>query len=270
MQPILFVSHGGGPLPILNHPSHTDMIRVFAEIRGHLAKYFPKPSAIVYISAHWERSPVTMTSAAKPSLYYDYYNFPPESYALKYPVPGAPDLATKLKQQLNAAGISAELDSSRGLDHGVFIPGLLLHPEADIPTLQISLQKGLNAAEHVRIGEALQGLAAENVLIIGSGYSFHNMQAFFGPDNAEDNAKNQAFEDWILSVLSVTDIPQRNQQLIDWEQAPHARFCHPREEHLLPLHVCAGAAGTTPLDRSWTFTALNKRGSCHLWTAARK
>ncbi|RUO20196.1 DODA-type extradiol aromatic ring-opening family dioxygenase [Aliidiomarina haloalkalitolerans] len=265
MQPILFVSHGGGPLPILNHPSHSDMLRAFAEILDYLHAHFAKPDAIVYVSAHWEREPVAITSAATPELFYDYYNFPPESYALKYPVPGAPKLAADLQQRLEAVGIEAVLDDSRGLDHGVFIPGLLLHPDADIPTLQISLQKGLSAERHLKIGEALQGLAAENILVIGSGYSFHNMQAFFGPDNANDNAKNQAFEDWILTTLAEPDNAARQHQLINWEEAPHARFCHPREEHLLPLHVCVGAAGDAPLQRSWSFTALNKRGSCHLW-----
>lgn len=264
-QPVLFVSHGGGPLPLLGDPSHDDMVRRFRNIREYFHTQVPKPDAIVYISAHWEASPLAITAAPVPELYYDYYNFPDEAYTFKYPVPGAPELASRLQRSLVEAGIPVELDQKRGLDHGVFIPGLLLFSEADVPTLQLSLHPELDPSFHLALGQQLEALREKNVLIVGSGFSFHNMREFFRPSDVDADAKNLAFEEWLEETLQLADQEARKQRLIDWENAPHARFCHPREEHLLPLHVCVGAAGDATLRESWHFAALGKQGSCYLW-----
>lgn len=265
MQPILFVSHGGGPLPILGDPSHEDMLRAFRDLRNTLEQRFPKPDALVFISAHWESSPIAITSSAKPSLYYDYYGFPEEAYTLQYPAPGAPELASQLAESLRAAKIDVQLDTTRGLDHGVFIPGKLLFPEADIPCLQISLHPNLDPATHLYLGEQLAQLAYGNILVIGSGFSFHNMRAFFAGSDLEADQKNLAFEEWLEDTLRLDDADDREARLTQWEKAPHARFCHPREEHLLPLHVCVGAAQHNRISERWRFSALKKQGSCYMW-----
>lgn len=262
MQPIVFVSHGGGPLPLLNDPGHADMLRVFQLLKQQLADNTEQPRALLFISAHWEADPIALTSAAQPSLLYDYHGFPPASYALKYPVAGAPELAQTIQQRLSQHGISAQLNSQRGLDHGVFVPALLLFPEADIPCLQLSLHPNLDPHLHLQIGTVLTELAAEGVMIIGSGYSFHNMRAFFGPADAQGDAFNKSFEDWLDNALASNHAAQ---QLAQWQQAPGARYCHPREEHLMPLLVCVGAAESHQLASSWRFTALGKQGSCYLW-----
>ena len=261
-QPIVFVSHGGGPLPLLNDPSHTDMLRVFERLKLELTDNPERPRALLFVSAHWEADPVALTSAAQPSLLYDYYGFPPESYALSYPVAGAPELAETIQQRLSQHGIASQLDSQRGLDHGVFVPALLLFPEANIPCLQLSLHPNLDPNLHLQIGAALSELAADGVMIIGSGYSFHNMRAFFGPADGEGDALNQGFENWLDNALASDNAVQ---QLAQWQQAPGARYCPPREEHLMPLLVCVGAASKHQLAVSWRFNALGKQGSCYLW-----
>lgn len=268
-QPVLFLSHGGGPLPLLNDPSHQDMLRAFSSLRADIEALPQAPSALVFISAHWESTAATITANPNPALLYDYYGFPERAYQLNYPVAGAPELAEQIARQLRSKQISskqieATLDTQRGLDHGVFVPAMLLFPQADIPCLQISLHQSLDPQYHLQLGQALAFLRQQNVMLIGSGYSFHNMQAFFRPTTADDDAKNKAFENWLNDTLQLPATTERDQRLTEWTQAPGARYCHPREEHLLPLHVCAGAAGTA-ISRSWQFTALNKLGSCYWW-----
>ena len=137
-----------------------------------------KPSSIIIISAHWEENEVKMTSGEKPSLTYDYYGFPEETYKISYPVPGNPELADKIKNLLNAKHINSKLDTERGFDHGVFIPLKIMYPEASIPCVQISLLNNLDPKKHIEIGKALTSLMNENVLILGSGMSFHNLKIF--------------------------------------------------------------------------------------------
>lgn len=263
MQPVIFVSHGGGPLPLLNDPGHEELVRSFTQIKSSLES-IAKPHAIVFISAHWEAQPISITASDSPGLYFDYYNFPAAAYDLKYPAPGNAALAGEIRELLAGHGIVASLDTRRGLDHGVFVPASLLFPEASIPCLQISLHASMDAATHLEIGRALAGLRKRNILIIGSGFSFHNMREFMGEGNASGNALNIQFEEWLQETLSLSSESERDSRLTHWENAPGARFCHPREEHLLPLHVCAAAAGSVFSDM-WQFTALNKRGSCYMW-----
>ncbi|WP_022961278.1 DODA-type extradiol aromatic ring-opening family dioxygenase [Halopseudomonas pelagia] len=264
IQPVLFLSHGGGPLPLLDDPAHAELLLTYALIRHKLDALPHSPSALLFISAHWETREPTLTAAAQPSLLFDYYGFPPQSYQLRYPVVGAPELAVTLAEQLGKWGWTAHLDSERGLDHGVFVPGMLLFPRADIPCLQLSLFDSLDAAAHLQLGHALRALRNENVLIIGSGFSFHNMRAFFDPVTQQEAALNLAFENWLEVTLRLEDERERERCLLKWKQAPGAAFCHPREEHLLPIHVCAAAAGK-PVTQEWRFTALNRHGSCYWW-----
>lgn len=241
MSSTLFIPHGGGPLPLLEDPGHAAMNAFLRAFPASIAR----PDAIVVISAHWEAPAIGITGAARPPLLFDYYGFPAETYEYRYPAPGNPALAGRIAGLLQAAGIESRIDPERGLDHGVFVPLMLMYPQADIPCLQVSLSTSLDAAEHLRIGRALSALRAENLLLLGSGFSFHNLQAIFGGGVDGDDPRNLAFEDWLAETCSSVELgeAERERRLVDWEQAPHARYCHPREEHLLPLHVCYGMAG---------------------------
>jgi aromatic ring-opening dioxygenase catalytic subunit (LigB family) len=203
------------------------------------------PAAILVISAHWEEDRVSVTGGASPQLIYDYYGFPEESYRIRYPAPGAPALAADVAGMLLAAGIDARVDGNRGFDHGVFVPLKIMYPSAQIPCVQLSLQAGLDPAQHLRIGRALRGLRKRDLLVVGSGFSFHNLRAFFDPAGGTADPRNEAFQEWLVETCTREGPPEeRERDLSAWEQAPSARYCHPREEHLLPLHVCAGIAGT--------------------------
>jgi aromatic ring-opening dioxygenase catalytic subunit (LigB family) len=225
-----------------------------------------KPSAIIVVSAHWEEAIPTITSGEHPSLIYDYSGFPDESYRIQYPCLGAPLLADQVYQSLHTAGITARLDKQRGFDHGLFVPLKIMYPEADVPCIQVSLLSSLDPVEHIKLGKALTGVNYDDLLIIGSGFSFHNMKAFFTPETEDSEAMNNAFEQWLIDTCSNPDFDEqeRSQRLTDWEQAPFARYCHPREEHLLPLHVCYGAAQTACTEY-YELNILNKKSSVYVW-----
>ena len=260
--PVLFLPHGGGPLPLLDDPGHAQLIRFLATVAADLGS----PSSILVISAHWEAVVPTLTGGAQPGLIYDYAGFPEESYAIAYPAPGAPALAAEIQVLLRDTGIDAQMDAARGFDHGVFVPLKLMYPAASIPCVQLSLVRGLDPGLHLRIGKALARLRQENVLIIGSGFSFHNLRAFSGRRTAGSDPANDAFQDWLVDTCTREDLPaqHREQRLIGWEHAPHARYCHPREEHLLPLHVCCGLADG-PARLVFDDTVLGKRAIGLLW-----
>ena len=259
---ILFLSHGGGPLPLLGDPGHRELV---ACLHG-IAAGIPTPAAIVVISAHWEAAVPTITAGEQPGLIYDYYGFPDDAYRIEYACPGAPWLAGAIGTALHDAGIEAALDDKRGFDHGVFIPLTIMYPQAEIPCVQVSLIDTLDPAQHIRMGQALGRVRADNLLVIGSGFSFHNMKAFFAAATADSAAKNDAFEDWLMETCADAAYAEseRAQRLIRWQQAPHARYCHPREEHLLPLHVCYGMA-QTPCSSHYALRILNKKASMYLW-----
>ena len=259
---VIYLSHGGGPLPLLGDKGHQNMINMIKEVTPTLIK----PAAILVISAHWEARKPTITSGASPSLIYDYYGFPKESYEIKYPAPGSPDLANKIFNLLGSAGIEAKLDYQRGFDHGLFVPLKMMYPKANIPCVQMSLVNSLQPEAHIRIGKALADLRKDNVLVIGSGFSFHNLKEFFAPSTQKSQAMNENFEEWLIDTCSNRQITEeeREQRLINWESAPAARFCHPREEHLLPLHVCYGVAGTAA-KRVFEFEIMGKMASAYLW-----
>jgi aromatic ring-opening dioxygenase catalytic subunit (LigB family) len=219
-------------------PAHAfDPMAAF--LRGIDASLGVQPTAILVISAHWEEDVPTVQTAAEPSLIYDYYGFPEHTYALRYPCKGSPQLAQRVLELLAAAGIESGEDAGRGFDHGMFIPLMLMFPQADIPVVQLSLQHTLDPSSHIALGRALEPLRNEGVLIVGSGMSYHNLRHFF--DGVAP--ASQAFDDWLRDAVADPDVAARNAKLENWEQAPFARACHPREEHLLPLMVVAGAAG---------------------------
>ena len=259
--PVLFIPHGGGPLPLLGDESHLTLVSFLKEITPTLAL----PSSILIISAHWEEEIVTITSGERPSLIYDYYGFPDEAYKLEYPAPGNPVLAKRIFSLLQASGIETQLDEQRGFDHGMFVPLKIMFPEAEIPCVQLSLLKNLNPEYHFKLRKALSKLRNENTLIIGSGFTFHNMQAIMS-QNSDIDFKNEEFEQWLIDTCTNPNYSPsiRERKLIEWNEAPFARYCHPREEHLLPLHVCAGVTGFTA-KLVFEGKVAGKKTSAYLW-----
>ena len=258
---IVYFSHGGGPLPILGDASHKSMLEFMRQLPSRLRK----PDAILVISAHWEENTATLLSAPDPPMFYDYYGFPDKAYEITYPAPGSPELANRIAGLLLKNNISARFDPQRGFDHGLFIPLKLMYPQADIPSLQLSLLRGLDPTAHIALGKAMRELMVENILVIGSGFSFHNMSAFSWQGINTQDPANDAFQNWLIEV-STGPISQseREQLLTEWQKAPSARYCHPREEHLLPLHVCLGMADKPALTIFDDYI-LGKRGIAFLW-----
>ncbi len=242
MGNVVYLSHGGGPLPLLKDSGHEAMVNFMQDLPSHVGK----PEAVIVISAHWEEDVAKVTSSSMPSLLYDYYGFPPETYQVTYPVPGDPSLASEVVSLLEKSGIASATEPLRGLDHGTFIPMLLSYPDASIPTLQLSLLKGLDPASHYALGTALRPLRERKILFIGSGFSFHNMRAFNWEGENPDDERNDAFQNHLIETFTRQhSIQERKKAVLEWETAPHARYCHPREEHLIPLFVCAGLSGST-------------------------
>jgi aromatic ring-opening dioxygenase catalytic subunit (LigB family) len=239
-MPTWYIPHGGGPCFFMDWNPPDEWHKTEAFLRGMADTLPERPKAIVLVSAHWLESEVAAASVAEPELIFDYYGFPPHTYQLQYPAPGSPALAARIQSLLAAGSIASRTDDQRGFDHGVFIPLLLMFPNADIPVVPVSLLSSLDAAAHIRVGQALAPLRDEGVLIVGSGMSFHNMRGYRDPRFAPISDR---FDQWLVDAVQRT--PQaRDQALARWDQAPDARLCHPpqAEEHLLPLMVVAGAA----------------------------
>jgi aromatic ring-opening dioxygenase catalytic subunit (LigB family) len=242
-MPVVFIPHGGGPWPFVDVGFPQEDVATLADYLASVRDLPPvRPNALLVISAHWEEPLVTVMTAERPPIYYDYYGFPAESYEITWPAPGEPQLATRVQELLTAAGFSTAADGQRGVDHGTFIPLKLTYPQADIPTVQLSMKRGLDPAEHLAIGRALAPLRDEGVFIIGSGMTFHNLRVFRDP---RAHVYSETFDAWLREAMT-QDAEARNNALTRWASAPAARFAHPREEHLLPLMVAAGAAGSDP------------------------
>ncbi len=239
-QPSIFLPHGGGPCFFMDPPRDDPQRWVSMEnyLRAMPTMLPTRPSALVVISAHWEQPVPTVLNAAAPGLFYDYSGFPPHTYRLAYPAPGAPALGDRVRALLQDAGIASGADSTRDYDHGVFVPLKVSFPDADIPILQLSLQDGLDPARHIAIGRALAPLRDDNILIIGSGLSFHNLPALADPRAIAPAA---AFDAWLVETLCAAAPKERERRLAQWSDAPGARESHPEAEHLLPLMVAAGA-----------------------------
>lgn len=254
MEPIEFIPHGGGPC------FFTDWTMGPADTWNNMAAFLrsfhtePHPKAILLVSGHWEESAFSLTTHPNPPLIYDYYGFPPHTYKLEYNAPGSPELAARAAELLQQSNLPTRLDPARGWDHGVFIPLKLMYPDANIPIVQLSLHNSLDPALHLRAGAALKPLLSEGVRLIASGMSYHNLRQF-GPRAA---APSEAFDQWLTAALTAED---RNDQLTHWAAAPAARDAHPREEHLIPLMVAAGAASPAPAEKTYTDHVLGARVS---------
>jgi 4,5-DOPA dioxygenase extradiol len=232
-NPSLFLSHGAPTLPLTDAAA--------AAFLGKLGSRLERPSAVLVISAHWETAQPTVNAVSRNETIHDFYGFPRPLYELRYPAPGAPDRAAQIANLLRAAGFACETDERRGLDHGAWVPLLLMYPDADIPVLELSVQPQLGPAHHLLLGRALAPLRHDGVLIIGSGSFTHDLSEFRGQGiNDPALAWVDDFAAWFSSRLTAGRIDE----LLDYRrQAPYARKNHPTEEHLLPLYVALGAGG---------------------------
>ncbi|KQW30913.1 aromatic ring-opening dioxygenase LigA [Rhizobium sp. Root274] len=246
--PVYFIPHGGGPWPFMEFAKDEQGRRPWDDL-GHFLRSLAdevgrRPKAILVVSGHWETEPVpTLSSAEQPGMLYDYYNFPPHTYELSYPAPGSPALAARARALLAAAGIDSAENAERGYDHGVFIPLMLAYPDADVPVTVMSLKNTLDLESHVAIGRALEPLRDEDVLIIASGMSYHNMRQFrqADPGHVQEAIR---FDAWLKEAVENESPDERVSRLATWDQNPDALACHvPDHDHLVPLFVAAGAAG---------------------------
>jgi 4,5-DOPA dioxygenase extradiol len=206
-----------------------------------LGTSFIRPRAVLCISAHWETSHPVVTAASHPQTIHDFYGFPEQLYKVRYNAPGDPDLADHIVDLLKNADLAAGVDSSRGLDHGAWVPLKLMYPQADVPVVQLSIQADLPAEHHLKIGRSLQALRQEGILILGSGGATHNLrEARWQNDTAQPPHWVQAFVDWLFEAVKEGN----NAKLINYiSRAPEALRNHPTPEHFLPLFVPMGAAG---------------------------
>ena len=240
-MPVVFIPHGGGPWPFVDTGfPPTDVEDLKRYLRTVPAVAPRRPRALLVVSAHWEAPVPSVMTSAQPPMLYDYYGFPPESYRITWPAPGDPALARRRRRAAAAGRLPAPAeDPQRGYDHGTFVPLKVAYPDADIPVVQLSLIEGLDPARHLALGRALAPLRDEDVFIIGSGMTFHNLRIFRDPRSAPIA---ETFDAWLRETMAL-DPAARDEGLTRWAAAPAARLAHPREEHLIPLMVAAGAAG---------------------------
>jgi aromatic ring-opening dioxygenase catalytic subunit (LigB family) len=259
-MPVVFVPHGGGPWPFIDMPlgSRAELDALADYLRSVRSVPRTPPKVLLVISAHWEEPVATLMTGEHPPMLYDYYGFPPEAYTITWPAPGHPETAERVRSLLEAAGFKTAANPSRGFDHGAFVPLKLTYPNADVPAVQLSLKRGLDPAEHIAIGRALSPLRDEGIFIIGSGMTFHNLRAF----TPQAAPYSEAFDEWLRHTVTL-DEEERNEGLTRWSAAPAARIAQPREEHLLPLMVAAGAAGSDRASVPYNGTILNLRLSAY-------
>jgi aromatic ring-opening dioxygenase catalytic subunit (LigB family) len=249
-QPSLFIPHGGGPCFFMDWTwGPADTWHPTQHFLESLAASLPAPpKAILVVSGHWEESSFTASAAPHPELIFDYSGFPDHTYHLTWPAPGSPELAAQVAGLLHAAGLPSALSPTRGFDHGVFVPLKVVFPQPTIPVVTLSLAASLDPALHLKAGRVLAPLRDQGVLIVASGMSFHNLRGYFRPETAE---RARAFDDWLTAGVE-SPATQRDSLLTRWDQAPFARYAHPREEHLIPLLVAAGAGSELPGRRIFT------------------
>lgn len=253
ISPVVFLNHGGGPLPLLNDPQHSSLTKFLSEDVRDILLTCPSSSspakAIVLISAHWEvEGGIHVSKMEQPGMIFDYMGFPPETYKYSYPAPGgSTELVERIVQLLSTSSPLYEKmhhlsvqKVERGFDHGVFVPMMLANPAADVPIVTVSLEAGLDAEFHLRVGNALKPLRDEGIIIVGSGQSYHNMSAYFHSNSSTVQASKE-FDDFLVSAICENDTRKRLEKLKNWDMNPNAKLCHPRSEHLMPLMVCVGA-----------------------------
>jgi aromatic ring-opening dioxygenase catalytic subunit (LigB family) len=261
-MPTYYIAHGGGPCFFMDWspigPSET-WNKMGDWLKNLSSQEIPlRPKAVVVISAHWEESEFTVLDSESPPLLFDYYGFPKHTYELEYPAHGSKEVVMRIQSLMERAGLPLRRETNRGYDHGVFVPLLLIYPKADI---QVSLKKGLSPEQHFKFGQALAPLRDEGILLIGSGMSYHNLREFFGGKSVE--IVSDTFDSWLTETVQTSDLKFRNERLLDWEVAPSARDAHPREEHLVPLFVMAGAAAEEPGKRIFTDRVMGATTSAY-------
>lgn len=239
-MPTYFLSHGGGPWPWLKHlrPGMYDQLEAsLHQVRHELGE---APRAVLMISGHWEASRFLVSSSARPPMIYDYGGFPEHTYRIRYDASGDPALAGRVRDLLERGGLAADLDSQRGFDHGTFSLMQTMYPEATLPVVQLALRSDFDPAAHLQAGELLAPLRNEGIVIVGSGFSFHDTAAM---RSGRGGSASATFDRWLGDTLVDAAPDERRRRLIEWTSAPSARAAHPREDHLLPLMVALGAAG---------------------------
>jgi 4,5-DOPA dioxygenase extradiol len=237
--PALFVSHGPPTLPFEDIPAR--------EFLSDMGNHMSRPKAIMAVSAHWETSSPAVTTRTTQTTLHDFYGFPEALYQMRYDAPGAPDLAQQVQDLLNTAGFAASGDAQRGLDHGAWTPLSLIYKQADIPTIQLSIQPHLGAAHHLAVGQALAPLREEGVLILASGNITHNLQAWARMRQLGQVGVPEwvtTFQEWVYDRVTDSDLPA----LLDFMHAPQGRENHPTPEHFLPFFVALGAGMGAGID----------------------
>jgi aromatic ring-opening dioxygenase catalytic subunit (LigB family) len=248
-------NHLAGPLPLLRDPDHIEIIQSLKSRVPQILKLdnqLLRPRAIVLITAHWSTDSPTISTVEKPDLIYDYYGYPPEAYNITYSGRGDLQIANEIVHALEKEGIvNASLDSSRGWDHGVYVPMIFVNPQADLPIVQMSVLSNEDAKQHLRIGRALRALRNKNVAVVGSGFaSFHNLNMIKPLRDASSNRRSEIREmssqwsDSLWKSLSISETEQRWEALMKWRHLPFADTMHPplRGDHMMPLLITAGAA----------------------------
>lgn len=239
MLPALFLSHGSPVLPLTDVPAR----RFLLELGQRIDHQYGRPKAILVASAHWDTDAPMINTMPVNATIHDFYGFPEMLYRLRYPAPGSADLANRTLALLKDAGMPGSTDADRGLDHGAWVPLLMMYPDATIPVAQISIQAHLGPDHHLHLGRALAALREEGVLIIGSGGFTHNLReigAFRGDIAAPSPDWVTDFSDWFAGALA----ENRRDDLLNYRRlAPNAVRNHPTDEHLLPLYVALGAGG---------------------------
>lgn len=230
--PALFVSHGAPTLPLdTGHPTHAFLKTLGASL--------PKPKSILVVSAHWDTRHPALTTSPNPETIHDFYGFPEELYRMRYAAPGSMELVQRTAGLLEGAGLEVHADGERGLDHGAWVPLMLMYPDARIPVVQLSLQTGAGAAHHLAVGRSLASLRDEGVLVLASGGATHNLREFFRPAPGQDESYVPRFSGWLKDILEKGD----QDSLVDYRRlAPDAARAHPSEEHFFPVLVAAGAS----------------------------
>jgi aromatic ring-opening dioxygenase catalytic subunit (LigB family) len=266
--PVIYLPHGGGPWHVMENafgdgPGYQRLSAYLAQLGDGYRK---RISSLLLISAHWEEPLPAIHFGRNPGMLYDYYGFPESTYALRWPAPGAPELAARIEELLGGAGIQTKREFQRGYDHGTFVPMMLAFPEAKIPVAQLSLIQGLDPVAHYALGAALEPLRSEGVLILGSGMSYHNMRGFFSGGPAVESASRR-FDDWLAASVEISDPGQRRAALIQWKRGPGGpAIPRPREGHLRAI-LLAGAAGADPGRREFSDMLMNAHIASHMFGA---
>lgn len=230
--PSLFVSHGAPTLVIDPCPTREFLLGLGARLG--------KPKAVVCATAHWTTPDPVLSSAVKPETIYDFWGFPDELYRMRYPAPGSSALAGRARDMLSQAGIGAGLDSSRGLDHGTWVPLALMYPDADVPVIQLSVQPSAAPGRHLALGRALAPLREEGILILGSGSLTHNLRDLRAPGSPPQRYAVE-FAHWATQMVEAG----REDDLAAYlDKGPQGQRNHPTAEHFLPLFVAMGAGGS--------------------------